>query len=133
MVAKSIRNVVYGTWKDGSDVYKDKDGYYVIQWDPKKDALYNKYLAKSWKPIKYAPSRNKSKKTKTAKKAFKKLTTFGFAHDIEIINYLLKDKDEIKELPVTWSHVTNSKLNIFTDTFRMFIELFKIYKKINNA
>ena len=69
MVAKSIRNVVYGTWKDGSDVYKDKDGYYVIQWDPKKDALYNRYLAKSWKPIKYAPSRNTSKKTKTAKKS----------------------------------------------------------------
>lgn len=67
MPAKSNGKVVYGTWKDGSDVYKDKDGYYIIQWDPKKDALYNKYLAKSWKPTEDEPLRNKSKKAKKSK------------------------------------------------------------------
>jgi hypothetical protein len=47
---KSNGKIVYYSWKDGSDVYKDKKGYYIEQWNPKTEMNYKKYLTKSWKP-----------------------------------------------------------------------------------
>jgi len=44
MVVKVNGKIVYGSWKDGSDIYKDKKGYYIIQWNPKTDMDYKKYL-----------------------------------------------------------------------------------------
>ena len=66
-------------------------------------------------------------KSEIAKKNFKKIKTYGYAHDIELIKYLLEDKVEIKELPVNWTHKSNSKLNIFVDPFKMLVELIRIY------
>jgi hypothetical protein len=74
-------SIIYGSWKDGSDIYKDSKGYYVIQWDPTKGE-FKKYLPKSWKPIvntellcrtskKVKPcdtEKNKKSKKKTIKK-----------------------------------------------------------------
>ena len=42
--------IVYGSWKDGSDIYKDSKGYYVIQWNPKTGNDFKKHLPKRWKP-----------------------------------------------------------------------------------
>jgi len=44
----------YGTWKDGSSVYKDKNGFYIysIRYDEHENSKgeeYKKYL-KNWKP-----------------------------------------------------------------------------------
>jgi hypothetical protein len=41
--------VIYGTYKDGSDIYKNTKGYYTIQWNFKTKKEYKKYL-KSFKP-----------------------------------------------------------------------------------
>ena len=68
----------FGTYKDGSSVFKDKNGYYIDEWDNDKQVIYKKYL-KSWKPV-ISDTRLildkktkkwkivKSKKTKTTKK-----------------------------------------------------------------
>jgi len=40
----------YGTWKDGSSVYKDSKGYYIVA-AGLNTPMYKKYL-KSWKPKK---------------------------------------------------------------------------------
>ena len=40
----------YGTWKDGSSVYKDSKGYYILA-AGLNTPTYKKYL-KSWKPKK---------------------------------------------------------------------------------
>ncbi len=53
-MVKVFGKVVYGSWKDGSDIYKDSKGYFVMQWDAEKDAEYKKYLP-SWKPAANAP------------------------------------------------------------------------------
>jgi hypothetical protein len=37
-------DTVYGSWKDGSDIYKDKKGYFVIQYEPKNDMVYKKHI-----------------------------------------------------------------------------------------
>ena len=74
----------YGTYKNGSSVYKDKLGYYIYQWDTFKEVEYKKYLnnwkprnsdtrlildkkTKKWKIVKKKP--NKSKKTKKSRKS----------------------------------------------------------------
>ncbi len=72
---------VYGSWKDGSDIYKDSKGFYIIQWDPIKGE-FKKYLPKSWKPASNADlicrtnkkmkSCNTLKKKKTKKRTTKK-------------------------------------------------------------
>jgi hypothetical protein len=41
--------IIYGSWKDGSDIYKDSNGYFVLQYSPKQDKIVKKYL-KRWKP-----------------------------------------------------------------------------------
>lgn len=35
---------IYGDWKDGSVIFKDKTGYYVIQYNPKTKKDYKKYI-----------------------------------------------------------------------------------------
>ncbi|MCJ7800870.1 MAG: hypothetical protein MUP82_00765 [Candidatus Marinimicrobia bacterium] len=71
MVVKSNDKIVYDSWKDGSDIYKDKKGYYTIQWNPKTEMSYKKYLPASWKPkvnkTKKIIIKNKKLKTKTHK------------------------------------------------------------------
>ena len=76
--------VEFGTWKDGSSIYKDSKGYYIFQYNDKKGEEYKKYL-KNWKPngerLLYLkkgkwtlPSSKKSKKAKkvTGAKSVKK-------------------------------------------------------------
>lgn len=46
---KTIGKEDFGTWKDGSSIFKDKKGFYVVQWNPKKNMEYKKYL-NNWKP-----------------------------------------------------------------------------------
>lgn len=53
----------FGTYKDGSSVYKDKHGYYIYQWDIVKEVEYKKYL-KNWKPRKSDTRLILDKKTK---------------------------------------------------------------------
>lgn len=43
----------FGTWKDGSSIYKDSKGYYIVAVNLKSvtEPMYKKYL-KGWKPRK---------------------------------------------------------------------------------
>jgi dolichyl-phosphate beta-glucosyltransferase len=66
---------------------------------------------------------------KYALKTFKNLSVKGFAHDIELIFLLKKNKIKIVELPVIWKHKTNGKINIITDPLIFFIIFFKIILK----
>ena len=44
MEIKANGKIVYGSWKDGSDIYKDNGGYYIYQYNPKTEMIYKKYL-----------------------------------------------------------------------------------------
>lgn len=57
---------VYNSWKDGSDVYKDKYGFYILKYNKKSNGEFRKYLRKSWKPS------SNITKTKSVKKSVKK-------------------------------------------------------------
>jgi len=67
MVVKVNGKIVYGSWKNGSDIYKDKKGYYTIQWNPKTDMDYKKYLS-TYKKYIFTPDYSKVNKIKKNKK-----------------------------------------------------------------
>ena len=54
---KLVGTKEFGTWKDGSSIYKDSKGYYIVavNLNPKanEEPMYKKYL-KGWKPAKNA-------------------------------------------------------------------------------
>jgi dolichyl-phosphate beta-glucosyltransferase len=70
-------------------------------------------------------------KSKFAKKIFRKIKENGYIHDIEILIISNKKKYNIKELPVKWVHMDGSKINIFRDSFKMFLDLFKLKLRYN--
>ena len=57
---------------------------------------------------------------------FKKLKSYHFVFDIDLILLLRNKKILIKELPVTWIHMPNGKLNIFRDAPIMIYDLFRL-------
>lgn len=52
---------VYGTRKNGSKVYKDRSGFYIVAWNRKTLRGYKKHL-KGWKPKSLAKKTRKSKR-----------------------------------------------------------------------
>jgi dolichyl-phosphate beta-glucosyltransferase len=66
-----------------------------------------------------------------AKKIFKNIIENGYIHDVEILIISHKKKYITKELPVDWVHVGGSKINIFKDSFKMFLDLFKLKFRYN--
>lgn len=69
-------------------------------------------------------------KTNYAKKIFKKIVTDGYMHDIEICILANRLNLKIIELPVKWTHISESKINFFKDFIKIFLNLLKI--KFNN-
>ena len=65
-------------------------------------------------------------KKKVAKKIFSNLASNGFEHDLEIVLLAKKNNLDIIELPVHWTHMPRSKLNIFTDPIKMLIGILQI-------
>jgi hypothetical protein len=62
----------YGTWTNGSSIYKDSKGYYYVAVNA--EGMYKKHL-KSWKPAKDAPQLCfVNKKWKNCKLATRKTT-----------------------------------------------------------
>ena len=61
---------------------------------------------------------------------FRKINSYRFSFDVELVLLLKKKNISIKELPVNWVHKSGSKLNIFYDMPLMFYDLLKIkFKK----
>jgi dolichyl-phosphate beta-glucosyltransferase len=61
-----------------------------------------------------------------ALKVFKKISSFRFAFDIELIILLKKSKIKIIELPLKWVHQNGSKLNLLYDMPKMIYDIFII-------
>lgn len=63
---------VYGTWRDGSDIYKNKNGYYIVRYNKKTKSDQIKYL-KAWKPTTIQKPKKESMKKQTEKLEAKKI------------------------------------------------------------
>lgn len=69
-----MTRLVYGSWYDGSDIYKENGKYYVIQWDPVEGKEYKKFFTQQEivpyitdNVIKIRARKTKTRKTKTRK------------------------------------------------------------------
>jgi len=54
---------VYGVYKDSSDIYKDRTGYYVVKWNPRTQRPYKKRVNGKWKATRKV-SKKRGKKTR---------------------------------------------------------------------
>ena len=70
-------------------------------------------------------------KLNTAKKIFRKLSINDYMHDIEICVIAKKLNIKIKDLPLRWTHVDQSKINFIQDFFNVAFSLIKI-SRINH-
>ena len=59
-------------------------------------------------------------------KVFKKLKSYRFAFDVEIILILRKNNIHIDELPLKWVHKEDSKLSLIKDMPIMLYDILKI-------
>ena len=66
---------------------------------------------------------------KYALKIFKKISSFRFAFDIELIILLKKSKIKIIELPLKWVHQDGSKLSLLYDMPKMIYDIIVIRLK----
>lgn len=51
----------YGTYKDGSEIYKDKSGYYIVHWNKRAMRPYKKHI-KGFKPDRSSKTRKAGKR-----------------------------------------------------------------------
>jgi len=63
-------------------------------------------------------------KRAVAKKLFSKIKFLGYEHDIEIVLLLKRNNIKIVVLPVTWKHVSHSKVNLIQDSCKFLIKIF---------
>ena len=70
-------------------------------------------------------------KLNTARKIFRKLSINDYMHDIEICVIAKKLNIKIKDLPLKWTHVDQSKINFICDFFNVAFSLIKI-SRINH-
>lgn len=66
-------------------------------------------------------------KKKETKIIFANLTRDKFDYDLEIVLLAKSKQLYIKELPVNWRHVNESKLNLFFDPLKMFMGIIKLH------
>ena len=70
-------------------------------------------------------------KLNTARKIFRKISIHDYMHDIEICIIAKKLNIKIKDLPLKWTHVDQSKINFIQDFFNVAFSLIKI-SRINH-
>ena len=58
-----VGKTVYGVYKDGSDIYKDKTGYYSVKWNKRTMRPYKKHINGKWKATRKV-SKKHGKKTR---------------------------------------------------------------------
>lgn len=69
-------------------------------------------------------------KASIAKTLFKDLNYLGFSFDVEILYKAKLLNLKVESTPVVWNNDDQSKVNIIQDSFKMFVDLFMIRKRI---
>ena len=65
-----------------------------------------------------------------AKEIFNALDVLGWAHDVEVLYRFHNAAIPIVEMPLSWKNEDDSKVNVITDSIKMFLEILKISSKM---
>jgi len=112
----------------GSRVLWDKDQDLKFRWHRKViGVVFNFFVqAMLFKKISDTQCGFKMFKRETIEPLFSRLYLEGFGFDIELLYLADKMGYKIKETAVSWHHVTGSKVNIFTDSIKMFFNILQV-------
>jgi dolichyl-phosphate beta-glucosyltransferase len=103
----------------------------ILQYQP----LYRQLLGKLFCAfvrlscgIKYIDTQCGAKlfRRKVVSEVFGELKINRFAFDVEILFLANRKGFKVSEMPVTWSHSNDSKVRVFTDGFKMFLDVIKL-------
>ena len=64
---------------------------------------------------------------------FSKMSLDGFCFDVELLFIAKKLGLKIKEVPVLWKDVAQSRVNILSEPVRMFLDLLRIRRNNENG
>jgi len=79
-----------------------------------------------FKEIKDSQCGFKMFRKETIRPIFSQVNIQGFGFDLEVLYLAFKLDYRIKEVPVNWHHVDESKINLIMDSLRMFINIFQV-------
>ncbi len=68
-------------------------------------------------------------KKKAADYLFPLVTIEGFGFDMELLVLARRNGFRIKEIPISWEHITGSKVSLFKDSWKMFFDILNIKRK----
>jgi dolichyl-phosphate beta-glucosyltransferase len=68
-------------------------------------------------------------KRETARDLFRQVLIDGFGFDIELLYLACAGGYKVKEVPVNWTHVNGSRINLFLDSYRMFLNILQIRRR----
>ena len=63
---------------------------------------------------------------------FSRLKIMDFAFDLEVLYLASLLGYKVKETPVDWHHVPGSKINLVKDSFKMFVDIFRV-KRLHSS
>jgi len=112
----------------GSRVLKERGQVLKVKWYRKLVGIVFNFCVQSFlfKDIKDTQCGFKMFKKEVVKPLFSRSYIRGFGFDVEILYLAHKMGYRIKEGPVSWHHVTNSKVNLVLDSIRMFIDILRV-------
>jgi len=114
----------------GSRILKSTDQVLSIRWYRKGIGIVFAFLTQKFllREIRDTQCGFKMFRREVIRPLLAKTRLDGFGFDMEILYLASRMGYKIKEGPVSWKHVTGSKVNLFSDSIRMFINLWQIKK-----
>jgi dolichyl-phosphate beta-glucosyltransferase len=112
----------------GSRVLKEHGQVLKVKWYRKFVGVVFNFCVQTFlfKNIKDTQCGFKMFKKEVVKPLFSRSYIRGFGFDIEILYLAHKMGYRVKEGPVSWHHVSNSKVNLMLDSLRMFIDILRV-------
>ncbi|MFH1957700.1 MAG: glycosyltransferase [bacterium] len=112
----------------GSRILKNKEQILKVKWHRKlMGGIFNFFVRVIlFKNVKDTQCGFKMFKKKIAGRLFSRSHITGFGFDIEILYLANKMGCGIKEGPVSWHHVAGSKINLFSDSLKMFLNILQV-------
>lgn len=112
----------------GSRVLKEYGQVLKVKWYREFIGMVFNFCVQSFlfKNIKDTQCGFKMFKKELVKQLFSRSYLRGFGFDIEILYLAHKMGYRVKEGPVSWRHVSNSKVNLAFDSIRMFIDILRV-------
>ncbi len=112
----------------GSRILKNREQILKVKWHRKLVGEVFNFFVRGilFKNVKDTQCGFKMFKKKIAVRLFSRSHITGFGFDVEILYLANKMGCGIKEGPVSWHHVAGSKINLFSDSLKMFFNILQV-------